>query len=356
MSLNHPAQPPSQFSNQPDLSRPIPSRLSDRYIRGEDIETSEPVSSPHGAADETGNPATEVHDGTEQHPLFQPFFTLIEDAHTGDYYHPTVHYIFSDDDTDIITEAALRSLEAQQDALSNSKKDQPEEQENPDPEKSTLLPPPMPGVRENYVVLDIDPLIVTDHASSTPNAIGTLPDNVRSLATSPAHQTQIQNVPLQSPGVGPGNPALSTQTQFRVTSAKSFSPTWQVLRSEMVPAPTFDNHDPSETPGHGLMLKIHGTSGLPYSLDMEKDKGERGAQRLEEMMDQFAKRMQELQMVIDGANVNMDGGEEGHPVEEQEQEQELEHGQVVTQTEDDGVGQAPPEERAIGQEAMNEGE
>src|SRR5699024_8371064 len=53
------------------------------------------------------------HPSIPSHPL-NPFFTLIEDANTGEYHHPTVHYIFSDDDTDILTEAAVRSLEAEQ--------------------------------------------------------------------------------------------------------------------------------------------------------------------------------------------------------------------------------------------------
>jgi hypothetical protein len=80
----------------------------------------------------------------------------------------------------------------------------------------------------------------------------------------------------------------------------------------MVPAPTFENHDPSDAPGHGLMLKIYGTAGIPSEVG--KDKGERGTPRLEDMMDQFAKRMRELQMVIDAADVAPP--EEGGQIEE----------------------------------------
>lgn len=72
----------------------------------------------------------------------------------------------------------------------------------------------------------------------------------------------------------------------------------------MVAAPTFDNGNPGDTPGHGLMLKIHGTGGVPS--DAGKEQGE-GSQRLEEMMEQFTKRMRELQMVIDATRT----GEEG---------------------------------------------
>lgn len=62
------------------------------------------------------------------------------------------------------------------------------------------------------------------------------------------------------------------------------------------------------------MLKIHGTPGLPPSVvSKEKDK-ERGSQRLEDMMDQFAKRMGELRQVIEA-------GEHMHYESDMEQQQ-----------------------------------
>lgn len=90
----------------------------------------------------------------------------------------------------------------------------------------------------------------------------------------------------------------------------------------MVPAPTFENHDPSDTPGHGLMLKIHGTAGIP--TEAGKEKGERGPPRLEDMMDQFAKRMRELQMVIDAADVAVPEEGEGGPIQVEEGQDMLE--------------------------------
>lgn len=45
-------------------------------------------------------------------PDFKPFFTLIEDPETGEHHHPTVHYIFSDDDLEILTNAALEALDS----------------------------------------------------------------------------------------------------------------------------------------------------------------------------------------------------------------------------------------------------
>lgn len=44
-------------------------------------------------------------------PNFRPFFTLIEDAITGEHHHPAVHYFFSDDDTEGLTSSVLDSLQ-----------------------------------------------------------------------------------------------------------------------------------------------------------------------------------------------------------------------------------------------------
>lgn len=255
------------------------------------------------AGDETVNPINTSPgqgDGAEA-PRFQPFFTLIEDAHTAEYHHPTVHYIFSDDDTDIVTEAALRSLEAQQAAHSGVKKDHTQRQDELDEGgQSALLPPPIPGVRENYIVLDVQPITTTNPPTDPPKTSGGTVEGggggggTNTISTSPAQQS-----------THPPSRAASSAQQFRVTSAKSFSPTWQVLGTELVPAPTFENGNPGGTPGHGLMLKIHGTDGIPSETGKEKEKG---AQKLEDMMDQFAKRMRELQMVIDEAGLEAEGG------------------------------------------------
>lgn len=90
------------------------------------------------------------------------------------------------------------------------------------------------------------------------------------------------------------------------------------------------------------MLKIHGTPGVPLPGNMnmarEKEK-EKGSQRLEEMMDQFAKRMGELQRVIEaGEDVptepgDGDGDGEGDPVEKQELVDEgIGEGELAAQT------------------------
>ncbi|OOQ83744.1 hypothetical protein PEBR_33358 [Penicillium brasilianum] len=328
MSVNNPTHPLSPSSQSSFTDRPLrpttSARPSDQSLRTSDDPIDEappqhasPITSPthDGATDDLGHDDGEDHLTGGFHQPFQPFFTLIQDAHTSDHHHPTVHYIFSDDDTDIVTEAALRSLEAQHEAVPGSRKadgrsTNPSHNpaEHHDNDKSALLPPPIPGVRDNYIVLDVEPVTVpaagttpTDPCTTAPVIAGA--GGTKSMSTSPANPSTLA---AQHPSPGPSVP----QPQYRVTSAKSFSPTWQVLSSEMVPAPTFDNHDTSDAPGHGLMLKIYGTAGIPGEVGKDK------APRLEDMMDQFAKRMRELQMVIDAADVAPP--EEGEGVQDEE--------------------------------------
>ncbi|KAG8625158.1 hypothetical protein KVT40_006909 [Elsinoe batatas] len=44
---------------------------------------------------------------------FHPFFTLVEDAQTGEHFHPAVHYIFSDDDPDTLTSSIIDTLQSE---------------------------------------------------------------------------------------------------------------------------------------------------------------------------------------------------------------------------------------------------
>lgn len=73
---------------------------------------------------------------------FKPFFTLIEssssaaDPSSENYHHPTVHYVFADDDPEILTAAALESLDSN-----------PEQADNP---SST-------AENERFVILDLSP-------------------------------------------------------------------------------------------------------------------------------------------------------------------------------------------------------
>jgi hypothetical protein len=307
------------FSGPKTLSRP---QSFDRPPTAQRVSHHPEQQTPYDVAGDTSSlhpPDDDQHETTSASPpSFQPLFTLIEDANTSEYHHPAVHYIFSDDDTDIVTEAALRALERdqdtspdpskgkaksagnqpptqQQDAAANENA-RPEDDEPPSPKKEPLLPPPTPGVRDNYIILDME-LANPDDAkqlSSDPaRAAGTAGTGSRS--TSPAAQGTL---PQQSPPPPHGLPP--TQHQFNVVSAHSLTPAWQVLNTQVVPAPTFENNGSGEQPSiGGLMLKIRGTSGLPVTMFPKDRDKERGSQRLEDMMEQFGKRLGELRQVIE---------------------------------------------------------
>ncbi|KAJ5273772.1 hypothetical protein N7478_008897 [Penicillium angulare] len=349
MSLNTPDRDSSYPPNQREAFKTSTSRIDDQQAH-QGQEVPDPVTSPHGTTNEPTIPAVEAHDisAASQHPNFHPFFTLVEDQQTGEYHHPTVHYIFSDDDTDIITAAALRSLESQQDALSSSKREQLQEEETAPltGEKPVLLPPPIPGVRDNYLVLDVEPVPIEENTTAAaadiqPQAID-IHTGPGQLSPSPARQDNLAGVTANT----------ASPVQFRVAAAKSFSPTWQVLQTEMVPAPRFENNESSDTTGHGLMLKVHGTSGLPYVPASTKD---HGAHRLEEMMDQFAKRMSELQTIINSVEVDHDNapGAESESRQDKEQDHdENERGDLP----DDAIGGALQKEDVVERQATDEDE
>ncbi len=182
---------------------------------------------------------------------FTPFFTLIEDAHTTEHHHPTVHYIFSDDDTDLITEAALRTLEpapssstaisADQDPPGTEATETAQSSEDVEDEraKHSALPPPRPGVTERYVLLDV---------SASGDA---------------------------------------------VISAHSLTADWLVLNVDVSDAPTWDAEgETADEKTAGLMLRIEGTEGVVQG-DAEGREGD-----MEDLVVVFEKRMAELRTLI----------------------------------------------------------
>ncbi|MCJ1414780.1 hypothetical protein MMC32_001108 [Xylographa parallela] len=75
---------------------------------------------------------------------FSPFFTLIEDAHSPTTHHPTVHYIFSDDDSDLLTNTLLHIHDSQA-------------APRPDTQSRSTSSPirAEQKIKERYVVLDL---------------------------------------------------------------------------------------------------------------------------------------------------------------------------------------------------------
>ncbi|KAK2767725.1 hypothetical protein FQN54_003883 [Arachnomyces sp. PD_36] len=251
-------------------------------------------------------------------PPFKPFFTLIEDAHSSDHHNPTVHYIFSDDDTDLITEAALRALEPEGAAplppgSYDDDGDDDQDDRPPREPKHSSLPPQIPGVQEHYVVLDMQP------SPAAP-------------AQTPARTQSETATTVQAP-TDTDLPTNTTPQTYTVTSAHSLNPTWQVLNTELSPAPTFETspnqghaNDTSDPTQGGLMLKIKGTAGFKPGPTRGRDKNQASQdQNLEDMMEQFEKRMDELRRVIEAGDAGL--GMEGKGEEDPEGGEQVEGGE-----------------------------
>jgi len=234
---------------------------------------------------------------------FKPFFTLIKDANTLEYYHPTVHYIFSDDDTDLVTEAAFRALESNSPSREKGSRPRHEppggkayEEDGMEggpssTRKPSLLPPPTPGVKDRYIILDVE------SQSQGPDVVQAGAGEPSPVATSPSQQ-QLQQVSVAQAG-----------QRFKITSTHSLNPDWQVLDTCLSPAPTFDTPNSAtggesrpSSPNDTQMLRIEGTAGLPRYIPSRDNKDPTNRrQTLEEMMEQFEKRMGELRQVIEAS-------------------------------------------------------
>ncbi|EGE00761.1 Anaphase promoting complex subunit Apc11, putative [Trichophyton tonsurans CBS 112818] len=213
------------------------------------------------------------------HPPFKPFFTVIGDATSSEYFHPTVHYIFSDDDTSLITEAALRSLESNNQRTSSWGTDSISQKEKKKGKSTSKTK----AASEQFIILDMEPTYTNDTRA----------------AGGAAKPTDAQETPAQP------NPAPQVSQDFKVTSAHSLSPSWQVINTSLSPAPNFDSssNSPASTDrDSNTVLMIEGTSGFTSdSTSVRQQAQQAPSQTLEEMMDQFAKRMEELKKVVEAS-------------------------------------------------------
>lgn len=201
---------------------------------------------------------------------FQPFFALIEDIVTSEHYHPTVHYIFAEDEPDIITEAACRSLG---DGIDDPRPTDTaaQEQERDEEDVASRLPPPRPGVKEHYLLLDVQP---------SPN-------------TGPASQQQLSDrLPSPSPSSVETAQALLRSYPYVVTSAQSLSPDWQVFRTSITDAPTMNAEQQNPDEQH-LMLRIEGRGTSP-----DKPLQRREGETVEDLIERYQTRLAEIRHLL----------------------------------------------------------
>ena len=209
---------------------------------------------PHEASPD---PALESDDAR---PAFTPFFTLIEDTSTSTHRHPAVHYIFSDDDPDLITQASLRALSppssaASASSLQNTKPGESAIDDSSEASASAQQPSRNRNAQERYVVVD----------------------------------------------VGPGGDTIA--------AARSLTADWQVLGVDVTSAPTWERETgPVEERDNALMLRIEGaemlgSGGAAEDHDDDEDedderRGEGSAEDMQELLTLFEQRMAMLRKVV----------------------------------------------------------
>ena len=262
---------------------------------------------------DTPQAQAESEESLEEGPQhnFQPLFTLLSDARSHEHYHPTVHYIFADDDTDIITEAALRSLELP-----------PSDQTEVGgfSTQSTTATAEKEEVKERYILLDI--------AGPAPAPNTTQPPTHPSSDPTPINIT-----------------TTTAKYPFTVTHASSLSPSFAVLSAEITAAPTFESNSPVSArarrdrqrssslneglgtttqeqqglgggsatggtgaagagpawgveAGEGLMLKITGVSLPSFQSHSMNTDDEAEGDALEDLLDRFEARLAEIKSVV----------------------------------------------------------
>ncbi|KAJ4393724.1 hypothetical protein N0V93_002939 [Gnomoniopsis smithogilvyi] len=209
----------------------------------------------------------------QQHPLppFQPLFTLVTDSTTGATHHAHVHYIFSDDEPDLLTDALGQYSTQQQHTASSSS-------------GSTSAKPASPTTNR-AILLDLVPKPPMGDPSSS------------SFAAT----------------------AATTAPAYDVAWASSLSADWAVVSAKVNPISADDNDsaDVAATPARGadgaLMLRIEGvdlsrpprravrnkasvelSSGSSSGVGQPAQQEEYGA-----IVDEFDKRMAVLRKVLD---------------------------------------------------------
>ncbi|KAF2842750.1 hypothetical protein M501DRAFT_23822 [Patellaria atrata CBS 101060] len=178
---------------------------------------------------------------------FNPFFTLIEDAVNGEHYHPSVHYVFADDDPEVQTAISINALTGY-DPVEDSATDHPSTNDR----DSTSARQPPAGSKERYLVVDV---------------------------------------------AADGHTVIQTQ---------SLDKEWQIIQAGIDIAPTWDESE-GQAGEAGLMLRIQGTelqstynSGRELLQDARENNGGDMIAGLSDIVMKFSKGMEVLGEVTGG--------------------------------------------------------
>ncbi|KAI9733060.1 MAG: hypothetical protein M1834_003605 [Cirrosporium novae-zelandiae] len=288
-SGEHGASQSFHTANSKNVSDPsIPTALVQDPIQ-------EPPEQPHPARDRStsllGEQAETASSPSPPPPLltpFNPIFTLVSTSNeneknrpisttriTKDYHHPDVHYIFSDDASDGVVEACLRSLGTDVEGYlgggntgegvgnengygygygtSEQEQEFGVSQGGPGPHhrRPSALPALEPSIQDRYIIIDVepDPPLQSPPVPVPPAPLSADPTNIN---INPSGSGSGNGNSTSNNSTNPSEPIAPAQNQtgypYRITKISSLTPTFQVLSAQIDWAPGFDQQPPTPPP------------------------------------------------------------------------------------------------------------
>ncbi|EPS43890.1 hypothetical protein H072_2165 [Dactylellina haptotyla CBS 200.50] len=278
------SRPPTAGSMDPPTPRPSQLPFPGADPQPSTISTATITTTTTEDYTSTATTQHQLHALQQQQP-FIPFFTLIQDATTSSHFHPTVRYVFSDDEFDPLA----------------------------------ILPPPPHHPPPN-----------TSNDPSGPNSLSNSNTTHNNPGTSAPHSGSGSQADVDSNGSGQfGKTPRRTNNERiilvdigadgqAILSAHSLSPEWQISGVTVAKAPTWMSDEGSTTTAAttattdgGLMLTIEGVgrgrrkpqgTGLLDGVPGAGGKEKKGTvETLEELVGFYQERLERLQGVVDWA-------------------------------------------------------
>lgn len=345
LSTSHASQPQSfPTSAQPkDVSAPSPqihgmatpspaSQIQSRPRPISAAESSRPPVVPEIAPPpEISRPSSADIANYEEEPfLREPFFILVKDVHTSEYHHPTVHYVFSDEDaeSDLIANAASRSLdetfpprqtEGRHRDSGRNLGDATGRGEATASRRSRSPSPSRTGVQEHYIIVDAIPS-PGYHRPQSADLSSAINDN-HGQDTATSHRESLRRTRTSS-GTTDSRSTIRTSGNtednlpFKIKSAHSLSPTWHILNSSITSAPTLGPDPSSPVPqehenNNALMMQIEGLgidafknedTYIDHNERQRKTDGDQQPEEdvdVKELLSRFETRMGQLRQIVD---------------------------------------------------------
>lgn len=272
-----------------ETTKPLAGARNTEISGDNHIIKSSPVASPHLPSaclapvhEETATVEQQQLQNVEEYsenrrPSFSPFYTLITDTTSSAIHHPlNVHYVFSDDDKDIVANACLVALPGSSSQTSS-------------------------GISARSVSSSLDQSNTNNrqHKKNSPSS-----------SRLPEHRTII--IDLDATGT-------------QVTSAQSLSNAWQVLSTNITPAPTWNERPggKEDDAAARYMLRVEGVNSKDWRQDnILKHKGKAiGANDFNALAEDFKAKMKMLSTIVDAGEKRfgvdlLDGEGDGGDTEE----------------------------------------